>query len=275
MFLVAIFNFIAPSLVEKESVDFSEWEKEVDDFYLSLSVKSNDSLLLSPFYPNRISFDKLVKIGIPKKVARNWVNYVSAGGKFSSSEDVKKIYGITPKIYSQIEKYMLFQIDNEERVREASPAKNSGLPEKAKNEKTKKTYLSKKTAIVEINSADSARLEALPGFGGVLSGRIIKYRAMLGGFYSVDQLNEVYGLKDEYLSKAVPYLTVEAGDISKLRINFLSESELAKHPYISYKYARAIVGFRSEKGKINGVEDISAVLGGEELKKIEPYLSFK
>jgi len=136
-------------------------------------------------------------------------------------------------------------------------------------------YFPRKTPdTVELNSADSAKLESLPGLGPVLSGRIIKYRRMLGGFYSLEQLNEVYGLKEEFLSKALPYIALDPSGIKKLRINFLSKDELARHPYITYSYARSIVKMRSDTGKIEVIEEISVIIPDKELKKIEPYLSF-
>ncbi|MBN1108862.1 MAG: helix-hairpin-helix domain-containing protein, partial [Bacteroidales bacterium] len=51
--------------------------------------------------------------------------------------------------------------------------------------------------VIELNTCDSAMLEALPGLGPVLSARIIKYRKLLGGYVSAEQLREVYGLSEE------------------------------------------------------------------------------
>ena len=70
-----------------------------------------------------------------------------------------------------------------------------------------------------INSCDSASLEALPGLGPVLSARIIRYRNLLGGFASVNQLREVYGLSEETYELISGMLTADSADISKININ--------------------------------------------------------
>ncbi len=57
----------------------------------------------------------------------------------------------------------------------------------------------RKRPILNLNICDSASLEALPGIGPVLSSRIIKYRNLIGGYVSVDQLKEVYGLPKKHL----------------------------------------------------------------------------
>lgn len=48
--------------------------------------------------------------------------------------------------------------------------------------------------VVEINTADSAMFEHLRGIGPTLAKRIVAYRSALGGFVSVNQIAEVWGL---------------------------------------------------------------------------------
>ena len=50
---------------------------------------------------------------------------------------------------------------------------------------------------LELNSADSATLVAVPGIGPAFARGILKYREKLGGYHSLDQLAEVYVLKDK------------------------------------------------------------------------------
>ena len=52
---------------------------------------------------------------------------------------------------------------------------------------------------VNINSADQATLESLPGIGPAKAEAIIKYRDEHGKFKSVDQLTEVKGIGQKSL----------------------------------------------------------------------------
>ena len=80
----------------------------------------------------------------------------------------------------------------------------------------------------------------VPGIGSVFAKRIIKYRDLLGGFYSVEQLGEVYGIDEERYEAMKSWFSVDPSVISHLFVNQLSAKELASHPYVSYKQARII-----------------------------------
>jgi len=130
--------------------------------------------------------------------------------------------------------------------------------------------------VISLEKADSAALEKMPGIGPVLSARIIKYRDKLGGFYDVDQLREVYGLSDSVFTIIAPLLQLNGNDIKKIDINYASEEELRKHPYIQWKLARHIIKFREAHGSFQetkNLEDIWAI-DREKLKKLSPYLVF-
>jgi competence protein ComEA len=103
-----------------------------------------------------------------------------------------------------------------------------------------KTYERKVIPSLEINSADSSALEMLPGIGPVFANRIIKYRNLLGGYTHIEQLSEVYGLKPEFISKAVPYIKIDLNKVTKINLDSASFGTLAKHPYIGKEKAKLI-----------------------------------
>lgn len=63
-------------------------------------------------------------------------------------------------------------------------------------------------ALVNLNTASQAELEALPEVGPVTAQSILQWRSEHGGFSSVDELLEVDGIGDATLGKLAPYVTV-------------------------------------------------------------------
>lgn len=129
--------------------------------------------------------------------------------------------------------------------------------------------------VVNLNHADSVTLKKLPGIGKTLSKRIVKYRNALGGFATVEQLKEVYGISDSLYKRLLPYIDFVA-DLELLEINANTVVELKRHPYISYRQAKSIVSYRMMHGPFNHVGDLQKIhnLDSNWLNKVEPYLSF-
>ena len=61
---------------------------------------------------------------------------------------------------------------------------------------------------IDINTADSAALESVPGIGKSLSQRILSFREKNGPFQSVDDLLKIQGIGEKSIQKQRPYLTV-------------------------------------------------------------------
>ncbi|MCS7085460.1 MAG: helix-hairpin-helix domain-containing protein [Bacteroidia bacterium] len=123
------------------------------------------------------------------------------------------------------------------------------------------------SALLDLNIADEAKLEALPGIGEILSERIVKFRNLLGGFYSVEQLREVYGLRDEHYRKCAPYLTVATPPFRKIRVNSAPVSVLGRHPYFK-NYADTLVLLRPLDPKK------MRALMGEDFRRAEHYVQW-
>ncbi len=66
-------------------------------------------------------------------------------------------------------------------------------------------------ARVELNSADAAALEALPGIGPVLAGRIVAWREENGPFVSAEQIMDVEGIGEKTYAGIREQIYVEDG----------------------------------------------------------------
>ena len=61
---------------------------------------------------------------------------------------------------------------------------------------------------LDLNRATAEELDALPGIGPVLAGRILAHRARYGPFRAVDELRAVRGIGPRLLERLRPRLTV-------------------------------------------------------------------
>lgn len=128
---------------------------------------------------------------------------------------------------------------------------------------------------IELNSADSASLEELPGIGFTLAGRIIKYRDRLGGFYKKQQILEVYGLKEEFYLKFEKNLIVDTLLIKKITFE-KGDTLWSKHPYLERKSIRIIKNYLTQHGEISDFEELKKVslMHDTTMQKLYPYINF-
>jgi competence protein ComEA len=135
-----------------------------------------------------------------------------------------------------------------------------------------KTY-----STININAEDTSALSTLPGIGSKLANRIITFREKLGGFYSTDQVAEIYGLPDSTFLKIKPYLIIGDVAIKKINVNTADANLLKQHPYIKWNLANAIVQYRQQHGDFKTLDELQNIvlITPEVFAKITPYLEIK
>lgn len=131
--------------------------------------------------------------------------------------------------------------------------------------------------VIELNSSDTTLLKTLPGIGPVLSARIIKYRNLLGGFFSVDQLREVYGLSGETFDLIKDRVSVDQALVRQIKINSAGYRELIRLPYLKNFEVTAILKYRELKGRIERLSDLTdnKIITPEKAAIAGQYLSFE
>jgi len=136
-------------------------------------------------------------------------------------------------------------------------------------------YPRKTSRTIELNAADTAELQQLWGIGPVLSARIVRYRNLLGGFTSKEQLREVYGLADSVYLRIAPQLSVDTSRLQRLDINTATYGQLLRHPYLDKHQVAAIVRLREKQGAFQSLDDLHQIpiIEQETYNKIIPYLS--
>lgn len=126
---------------------------------------------------------------------------------------------------------------------------------------------------LNLNRADSALLDELPSIGPFFAKRILKYRNILGGFVSKEQLLEVYGF-DSVRFAQIENLISLGEPLNTLNINTDSLYQLRKHPYISASLAKAILRYKEQHGSYKSVDELKSVylINDSIFGKLEPYL---
>jgi len=134
----------------------------------------------------------------------------------------------------------------------------------------------KRGETIELNNADTIALKKIPGIGSAYANRIVKYRNSLGGYVSINQLKEVWGIDEELYNRIELYLTVESNP-QRLRINKLKFDQLKSHPYLSYKQVKAIIDIRDRKRNLTSINRLALLeeFTEKDIERLKPYLSFE
>lgn len=262
------------SKIETEKSDENSNKADFTDGNFSDYNAPKKEYSLFNFDPNTLSKEGFEKLGIPEFIAARIIKYRNAGGKFKKNEDFSKIYGLLPTTYSKLEPYI--KIENENSLpNERSSNEKANIPESnfEKSVTTISKYPVKKPVIFDLNKADTTVLMNIKGIGSKLSARIIKTRDLFGGFYSENQIKEVYGLDSALVDEILKYARIKSGIYRKININ---NAENIKHPFIKAYLAKAIIAYRNEHGRFNEPNDLKKIKIMDEatLTKIKPYLSF-
>lgn len=215
---------------------------------------------LFPFDPNTLEEAGWRRLGLSDKTIRTIRNYVAKGGRFHKPEDLLRIYGWQSYQPEKLLSYVRIVASDK-----ATKPRHENTPTNNQSKERKK--------ILEINQADSADFEALPGIGPTLARRIIQFRDKLGGFVHVEQLRETYGLADSNFLKARPWLICSSPP-TQLNINTADKETLQAHPYIRWKLASAIIAYRKQHGYFNDPAELAALMlvNPAELERLKPYL---
>lgn len=165
------------------------------------------------FNPNTASHEDLQRLGFSEKQAQSIINYRSKGGRFNRKEDFANSFVVSDSIFRRLQPYI-------------------------------------EIPLVDLNLADSAAFDALPGIGGWFAKKMIEYRAALGGYSYKEQLMDIYKFTEEKYMALENLVTVSDEYIAPYRLWSLPVDSLRKHPYIKdYETARSIVLYRENSDK--------------------------
>lgn len=220
------------------------------------------------FDPNAATADDWKRLGIRDKTAETIQKYLAKGGHFYKPEDITKIWGLHKDDIDRLLPYVRIENIKKEYANNKSSFISNNSPDNYREKKPLPQG-------VDINSSDTAAFITLPGIGNKLAQRIVSFRDKLGGFYSVDQVKETYGLPDSVFQKIRSKLTIANTVIKQININTATIDEMRSHPYLRYTLANAIMQYRTQHGNFSSVADIKKIMivTEEVFIKVSPYLA--
>ena len=225
---------------------------------------------LFPFDPNSADSTQLLRLGLQPWQVRNIYKYRAAGGIYRRKEDFARLYGLTVKQYRELEPYIRISRDYlpastlfDKRNRDTAHYVRDTLrfPVKIKDDEH-----------IVLNTADTTQLKKVPGIGSYYAKEIFRYGQWLGGYVSVDQLDEIDGFPQE----AKKYFVIQRPNTRKLNVNQLTLEQLRRHPYINYYQAKAITDYRRLHGSISSLDDLrfSRDFPAEAIERLKPYVEY-
>ena len=160
------------------------------------------------FNPNTVTEDELCRLGFSPKQAASIVEYRNKGGKFRRKSDFARSFVVSDSIYKRLEPYI-------------------DIP------------------LIDLNLADSAAFDTLPGIGGWFASKMVEYRKELGGYSYKEQLMDFWKFDREKYDNLSDLITIDETHIRPYPLWTHPVDSLRLHPYIrNYETARAIVLFR-------------------------------
>ena len=251
---------------------------------------------LFPFDPNTADSTQLLRLGLQSWQVRNIYKYRAAGGVYRQKTDFARLYGLTVKQYRELEPYIRISDDylpastllkQERRTSQGSFSQNRGNWTRNQRDRSRDSVRQNHGPVplipqyspklrpgetVVLNTADTTALKTIPGIGPYYARKIVQYGQRLGGYVSVDQLDEI----EDFPSEVKSFLVVCDAHPQKLNLNKLSLNELKRHPYITFFMARAITDYRRLHGPLHSLSDLrlSRDFPQEVIERLEPYVEF-
>ena len=162
------------------------------------------------FNPNTVSVDDLMRLGFSEKQAQSIDNYRRKGGRFRRKSDFARSYVVADSVFKRLEEYI-------------------DIP------------------LIDINKADSATFETLPGIGKFFAAKMVSYRSELGGYSYKEQLMDIWHFDEEKYEGLKDLITLRPPEPFQLWT--LPESLLANHPYIGKEAAHGIILYRENTAR--------------------------
>lgn len=228
---------------------------------------SNQRPKMYPFNPNFITDYKGYKLGMSIQEIDRLLAFRKDNKYVNSPKEFQNVTKVSDSLLNAIAPYFKFPdwVNHKKEFKEDENYTNHTFAKK------------EKIVLIDINQATKEDLIKIYGIGEAISLRILKQKENLGGFVSMEQMKDVWGLSPEVIENLNTHFKVsELPKFKKIAVNDASLKELSQFLYFKYPLAKEIVTYRSMNGNINNVEDLMKIKGFpvDKAKVIALYLEF-
>ena len=259
--------FVDFNAVAKKYPEEQKWlslQSQIDSMKNEVKVYSPK---MYPFNPNFITDYKGYKLGMSIVEIDRLLAFRKQSKYVNSAKEFQDVTKVSDSLLSVLAPFFKFP-DWVNAKKEFKGYKNNENSAFAKKEKI---------VLLDINEASKEDLVKIYGIGEAISLRILKQKESLGGFVSMEQMNDVWGLSPEVVENLNSHFKVlKLPNLKRIAINNASLKELSQFPYFRYALAREIITYRSMNGDIKNIEDLIKIKGFpvDKAKIIGLYLEF-
>ena len=262
-----------PSVAEQEEKDsfwvrVREQEQKQKPRYVTHTRQQKRKVVLTTFDPNTADSIDFLNLGLPSFMAHNILKYRAKGGRFATPEAFSRIYGMTDEQFETLKPYI--------RIADTFTRKKDTVGSSALTVERKDTFPKivkyPEGTLVDVGVVDTTELKKIPGIGSGIAKAIVAYRNRLGGFYTLEQLQEVSHVTPEMMK----WFDLKEPPIRKIPINKAGLDRLRAHPYLNFYQAKVIVEHRKKRGEIKSLSQLSLYeeFAEKDLERLAVYFSF-
>lgn len=224
----------------------------------SFSSSAEPSYDWRSFDPNTVSTAALEDMGLASWQAENIQSYRQKYRAFRKDSDLFEVYGLDSFLVRRM-------LAHAQVAPDSLPGDTAGPQAKSDS-----------ALVLNLNRADSLDLLQVEGVGAYTAGQILKKREAWGGFHSLEQLRDIYPIDSTRLEQLRPQLYCDSS-YTRHNLNALSLEEMKELPFLNYRLARSIVGFRNQFRSYQKVQELQNIRMVDSVlfRKIAPYFYVK
>jgi DNA uptake protein ComE-like DNA-binding protein len=245
-----------------KSEEEKQWLALQSDIDALKAKKGEKQITIYPFNPNFISDYKGYTLGMSTVEIDRLHAFRKSGKWINSPADFKTVTKVPDSLLLKLSPYFKFpdwvikkNQQQNGKTQEYTTAKTATVtnPDKFDNKKV----VSKPA--IDINSALEEDLIAVYGIGPAFAKKILRRRADLGAFVSMDQMEDFDFSPEALAGLRKGFKVGDNPRVTTINVNTASLQQLSRFPYFNRDIAKAIITQRSMKGKIDNFDELSNI----------------